>query len=167
MRSASFPSALPSGSDFDAEADDTATSAPIADPLLSQLISYNARRGWLAVQDAFARRMAEHELTQPEFSVMAVVKANPKIAPAALSDALAIAPPNLLTILDRLEKRELLRRDRDRDDKRVQALKLTASGSRLLQKATKTVMYAEADATHRLDEAECETLNRLLIKLYS
>jgi len=133
---------------------------------LDNLVGYNARRAWLAIHDDFVREMTTHALTQAEFSVLATIKAKPQVNLRMLAASLAIAPPNLATLLDGLEQRALLQRQRNQEDKRIQTVKLTAAGSRLLRSAMQTVQKLETAATSRLSDAERTLLNTLLKKIY-
>ena len=133
---------------------------------LENLVGYNSRRAWLAIHDNFVRQMTPHALTQAEFSVLATIKAKPQVNLRMLAASLAIAPPNLATRLDGLERRELLQRQRNQADKRIQTVKLTTAGSRLLRSAMQTVQKLETESTSRLTDGERTQLNTLLKKIY-
>jgi len=131
------------------------------------LVGYNIRRAYLVVQSLFDERMEKHDLRQAEFSVLSVVKGNPGINQKALAEALAVAPPNLATLLDRLEARGLLTRQRNPDDKRAQLVELTTQGARLFGRALKAAAEADDAAVDRLSETEREQLKALLRKIFA
>lgn len=131
------------------------------------LVGYNLRRAYLVVQSLFDDRMEKHDLRQAEFSVLVVVKDNPGINQKALAVALVVAPPNLATLLDRLEARGLLTRQRNPDDKRAQLVELTAQGTRLCGRSLKAAAEADDAAVGRLSAAEREQLKVLLRKIFA
>ena len=83
-----------------------------------------------------------------------------------LSNAIDVSPPNLATLLDRLEKRGLLVRQRNPLDKRSQTLVLTPDGVGMCIKAEKTASELERKATSALTDTEREQLLQLLQKLF-
>jgi len=154
-----MPLMLPSSDDDDAS-EQTDQSA------LLELVGYNIRRAYLVIQALFDKEMEKHDLRQAEFAVLSVVRGNPGINQRALADALAVAPPNLATLLDRLEARGLLARQRSTEDKRVQHVTLTTQGVRLYGRALKAAAVADGMALERLSEPEREQLKALLRKIF-
>jgi DNA-binding MarR family transcriptional regulator len=146
-----------SGDDASAQADQSA---------LLDLVGYNIRRAYLVIQALFDQEMEKHDLRQAEFSVLSVVRGNPGINQRALADALAVAPPNLATLLDRLEARGLVARQRSTEDKRVQHVELTTQGARLYGRALKAAAAADAGALQHLSGAERDQLKGLLRKIF-
>ena len=133
---------------------------------LLELVGYNIRRSYLVIQTSFDREMEKHDLRQAEFAVLSVLRGNPGINQRALADALAVAPPNLATLLDRLEARGLLTRQRSKEDKRVQHVELTAQGVRLYGRALKAAAIADGQALENLSDSEREQLKTLLRKIF-
>ena len=133
---------------------------------LLELVGYNIRRSYLVIQTYFDREMEKHDLRQAEFAVLSVLRGNPGINQRALADALAVAPPNLATLLDRLEARGLLTRQRSKEDKRVQHVELTAQGVRLYGRALKAAAIADGQALENLSDSEREQLKTLLRKIF-
>jgi|SRR5471032_309368 DNA-binding MarR family transcriptional regulator len=131
------------------------------------LVGYNLRRAYLVIQSLFDERMEKHDLRQAEFSVLSIVKDNPGINQKALAEALVVAPPNLATLLDRLEARSLLTRQRNPEDKRAQLVELTTQGARLYGRALKAAADADNAAVDRLSAAEREQLKALLRKIFA
>lgn len=134
-------------------------------PLL-RLIGYNCRRAYVTIMAHWNDRMAALELRPVEFSVLMLVAANPKMNQKRLGRALAIDPPNMATLLDRMEERGLVRRERNPNDKRSQFLVLTRGGRQLREKAEVIATALERGATARLSAAECTELVRLLQKVF-
>ena len=110
--------------------------------------------------------MKKFELRAVDFSVLSLLGANPNITQKRLSIAVNVSPPNLATLLDRLEERGLLVRQRNPLDKRSQTLVLTNEGTKLCAKAEKTVTELEQEATSMLSDGERTELVKLLQKIF-
>jgi DNA-binding MarR family transcriptional regulator len=147
-----------------------AAPAPAVDAVdtsfLETLIGYNARRAALAVIGVFIERMAVYELKPVDFSVLSLVGHNPGITSRQLCSTLGILPPNLVGMVNALEKRELLTRKPHPRDGRAMGLHLTSMGQKLIRDAEKTAASLESEVGARLSPAELQTLIRLLKKLY-
>jgi DNA-binding MarR family transcriptional regulator len=143
-----------------------AAEQPLRQDVLLSLVGYNCRRAYLNILPLFAERMGQYELRTVDFSVLSLLKANPNIVQKRLAQAINVSPPNLGILLDRLEERGLLMRQRNPLDKRSQTLALTPEGSRLCAKAEKTASELEVDATAMLTTAEREQLLGLLQKIF-
>lgn len=133
---------------------------------LETLIGYNARRAALAVISLFLERMAVYGLRPVDFSVLSVITHNPGITSRQLCGALSILPPNLVGLINGLQKRELIERRPHPHDGRAVGLHLTEPGRKLMRDAERTASELELDATARLTDAERRTLIRLLQKVY-
>ncbi|MBS0317323.1 MAG: MarR family transcriptional regulator [Proteobacteria bacterium] len=133
---------------------------------LESLVGYNARRAALAIIDRFLEQMAVYKLRPVDFSVLSLITHNPGITSRQLCSTLAIQPPNLVGMIQALEKRELVQRRPHPHDGRAIGLHLTAAGAKLMQDAERTASEVELAATHRLSSTERKTLMRLLQKIY-
>jgi DNA-binding MarR family transcriptional regulator len=133
---------------------------------LETLLGYNARRAALAVIDVFLVRMAPFELKPVDFSVLSLVAHNPGITSRQLCTTLGILPPNLVGMVNALEKRELILRKPHPRDGRAMGLHLTPPGQKLMRDAERTAAALEADVAARLTPAEQRTLITLLKKVY-
>lgn len=133
---------------------------------LENLLGYNARRASLAVIEVFLKRMAPYGLKPVDFSVLSLVAHNAGITSRQLCSALGVLPPNLVGMVNALEKRELIVRKPHPRDGRAMGLHLTAAGQKLVRDAEKTAAQLESDVAARLTPAEQRTLLRLLKKVY-
>lgn len=133
---------------------------------LETLMGYNARRAALAVIEIFLVRMEAYGLRPVDFSVASLITHNPGITSRQLCSSLGILPPNLVVLINSLEKRGLISRLPHPTDGRAMGLHPTEAGIQLMREAEKAAVDLEADATHRLTPAERKTLMRLLQKVY-
>ena len=147
-----------------------AAPAPAAEALdtsyLESLVGYNTRRATLVIVDAFLRNMAVYGLKPVDFSVLSLIAHNPGITSRQLCTALNIQPPNLVGMINQLEKRSLITRRPHPSDGRAMGLHLTPEGRKLSRQAEGTAAELEEAATARLSQAERQTLIKLLKKIY-
>lgn len=134
---------------------------------LETLIGYNARRAALAIIEIFLERMAVYGLRIVDFSVLSLISHNPGISSRQLCSTLNILPPNLVGMINALQKRELIVRKPHPSDGRVMGLHLTSSGKNLMRDAEQTALQLESDANSRLTSSERATLMKLLQKIYT
>jgi DNA-binding MarR family transcriptional regulator len=133
---------------------------------LESLMGYNARRAALVIIDEFLRRMAVYGLRPVDFSVLSLIAHNPGITSRQLCGALNPQPPNLVGMINQLQKRELIVRRSHPHDGRAMGLHLTADGKKLIRQAEATAAELEEGATARLTAHERKTLIQLLRKIY-
>ncbi|MFC5499499.1 MarR family winged helix-turn-helix transcriptional regulator [Caenimonas terrae] len=133
---------------------------------LEGLVGYNARRAALAVIEVFLERMAIYDLRPVDFSVLSLIAHNPGITSRQLCGTLGILPPNLVGMINALEKREVIARQPHPRDGRAMGLHLTESGAKLMRDAERTAAQLETEVAARLTPGEARTLIRLLKKVY-
>jgi DNA-binding MarR family transcriptional regulator len=134
--------------------------------VLLSLMSHNCRRAYQAISPVFERRMGQYQLRQVDFAVLSLLKANPGITQKSLSQAVNVLPPDLAILLDRLEARGLVQRQRNPRDKRSHSLTLTPAGLALCDEAEGTASKLEVEATPALSEQERGQLIHLLQKIF-
>lgn len=134
--------------------------------VLEGLVGYNARRASLVIIDVFLKRMAVYDLRTVDFSILSLVAHNPGITSRQLSSSLSLLPPNVVGMVNAIEKRQLIKRQPHPVDGRAMGLHLTEQGEKLVAEAERTVEQLEIEATAGLTAAERKTLIRLLQKIY-
>ena len=140
--------------------------AQVDSSYLESLVGFNARRATLSIIGLFLERMAVYDLRPVDFSILSLIAHNPGITSRQLCTTLGILPPNLVAMVGTLDKRGLIKRAPHRFDGRAMSLYLTKPGEQLMREAEKTAAQLERDATTRLSSSECNTLIRLLQKIY-
>ena len=133
---------------------------------LETLTGYNARRASLTILSRFMTHMSVYDLRPVDFSVMSLITHNPGITSRQLCSSLGLLPPNLVAMINNLEKRELIERRPHPSDGRAMGLHPSGKGRELMQDAEQTAAKLEHDATRHLTAAELKTLLRLLKKIY-
>jgi DNA-binding MarR family transcriptional regulator len=114
---------------------------------------------------AFAERIRPLELTPPQAGVLRRLGQFPGQSQRGLADALGMHPPRLVALIDELEDRGLVARDRDPDDRRNYAISLTGKGQRVLAKLSAVAREHEVAITAALDDDERAQLLALLRRL--
>lgn len=133
---------------------------------IETLLGYNARRVSLAVIEVFLQRMAVYKLRPVDFSVASLIVHNPGITSRQLCGTLGLLPPNLVGLINGLEKRGLIRKRPHPRDGRASGLHATAAGMALMQEAETAATALEDEVAARLTASERKTLLRLLQKVY-
>jgi len=133
---------------------------------LETLVGYNARRAALVIIAEFMERMAVYELRTVDFSVLSLITHNPGITSKQLCNTLGIQAPNLVSMVNALEQRELIKRLPHPNDGRAMGLHLTELGEKMVRRAEKTAAELEQHVTAKLSPQERKTLMALLKKIY-
>jgi DNA-binding MarR family transcriptional regulator len=137
-------------------------------PLPEELL---AKSGFLMVRLAMgfkARAIAEMEAagySQYHYSVLALLGEQPRKAQATIADALGLDPSQLVGVLDGLEQRELIVRQRDPEDRRRHVVSLTAKGRGELGRLRTMFDRLEDDLFAPLDAATRKNLHEILLRL--
>ncbi|HEY2440442.1 MAG TPA: MarR family transcriptional regulator [Solirubrobacteraceae bacterium] len=114
---------------------------------------------------AFAERLRPLELTPPQAGVLRRLGQFPGQSQRELADALGMHAPRLVALIDELEDRGLVARDRDPEDRRNYAISLTDEGRRALAELAHVARRHELAITAALDEGERAQLLALLRRL--
>lgn len=144
--------------------------SPVNQQVLLGLLGYNCLQAYLSLVPITKKQLTKYSLRPVEFTVLSLIKANPDINQKRLGQTLNISPPNLATLLDRMETNGLLTRQRNPLDRRSQSLVLTPPGSSACAKAEVALEKAEngqKSGTYKaLSKDERTELLRLLQKVF-
>ena len=117
---------------------------------VSGIIGYRLRRAQVSVFQQFMARFAEFGLTPAEYSVLALVRANPGSKQTQIGEALGIKRANFVTLFNALERRGLTERRQPAGDRRSNALFLTEAGEAFIAKANTVQARFEAEMVEQL-----------------
>jgi DNA-binding MarR family transcriptional regulator len=119
------------------------------------------------VSQALERSLAEADLTLPQFNVLMELAATPggSLPLYELNARLVATPPNTSWITTRMQKVDLVTKQRDADDARVVNLTLTEAGWAALERALPLVVEAERRLLADFDREGLRTLADLLGRL--
>jgi DNA-binding MarR family transcriptional regulator len=125
--------------------------------LLSQLGTHAAL--------SFGRKIAGFGVSPPHLGMLRWIHANGGKNQRELASHLGVVPSRMVVLLDELEAKGLIARERSRLDRRSQQLQLTRKGTRLLDKVERIAAAHDADLGSSLTAPELETLIELCAKL--
>ena len=125
---------------------------------LAGYLGYQIRQAQTASFRDLAAPLKSLGLTPGEFSLLSIVRANPGLRQADLVQVYGLDKSTLSVVVARLAKRGLIRQRRDEEDRRRQAVDLTAEGGRILDRATEIVEDQERRMAEALPPGEAERL---------
>jgi DNA-binding MarR family transcriptional regulator len=125
--------------------------------LLAQIGAYAA--------SGFAERLVVLQLSPPDTGILRLLRMSAGISQQELSARLQIHPSRLVAILDNLEKRHLLERKPNPDDRRLYSLHLTKDGVEILERIGKVAREHQDALLAALDSDERSSLAALLEKI--
>lgn len=134
---------------------------------LPELVGHLLGLAHVRVTQLCTEVMQPLELTPKQFVTLEFVSKNPDIPQKDIAHHVGTSPPMMVSILDYLDERKLVRRVRSQDDRRRQFVRVTEKGAALLAEIKQRAFEVEdifAEETG-LTGDERETLLRLLKKL--
>jgi DNA-binding MarR family transcriptional regulator len=117
------------------------------------------------VSQRFAEAIAPLGLIPPHVGILQLVAREPGQSQQALSGKLGIPANRLVGLIDELEARELIRRERPPSDRRVFALHLTPQGEEMTARVRELGAAHEREMMAPLSRAEREQLADMLRRL--
>jgi DNA-binding MarR family transcriptional regulator len=130
-----------------------------------------AKSGFLMVRLAMAFKsralaaLEESGFSQYHYSVLALLDEQPRKAQTTIADVLGLDPSQLVGVLDGLEKKRLIVRQRDAEDRRRHVVSLTAKGRDQLVRLRSTIDDLEDEMFAPLDAASRKAFHQLLLRL--
>ena len=132
---------------------------------LSDHVGFMLRRAQLSVFQDFQQRTEGFGLTPAGYSVLAILDRHPGMRQNKLTGLLALKPANCVTLINGLERRGLVLREKVKVAGRAVALSLTGDGTALLAEVNVQVEEHLALMRQRLGGEDLAELLRLLRKL--
>jgi DNA-binding MarR family transcriptional regulator len=134
--------------------------------VMADVLGYHLAQATVTTTDTFTRHVGKpFDLRKVEYSLLALVQANGPLSPKRLGHALALSAPHLTQLLDRMQHRGLIRRERSATDGRSHSIVLTPTGEHIATDSLAAAKAMEAELNHRLSPAERLMLIELLRKV--
>jgi DNA-binding MarR family transcriptional regulator len=113
----------------------------------------------------FAERLKALDLAPPDAGILRVLRTEPGLSQQDLAAKLKIHPSRLVALLDNLEKRGLVERKANPNDRRLYSLHLAAAGEESLASIGKIAREHQQELFTALTQEELEKLTALLQKI--
>jgi len=116
-------------------------------------------------QNRFGRLFRQYSLTSSQYNLLRILRGEGQPMPCLeIAERMVQVVPAMTGLIDRLEKQELVRRDRCVKDRRVIFVELTEKGTQLLQQLDQPVLDLHHALVGHLSQDELKQLSRLLEK---
>lgn len=113
---------------------------------LQKVLGYQLAQAAIVTDAIFSEQVGQPFNLRPvEYTVLTLIAENPGGSLVRLARALSVTPPNITTMVDRLESKGLVARSASEEDRRAQVLHVTAKGADLVRKATRKIVQAEGE----------------------
>lgn len=122
-------------------------------------------RARAAIAERAAADVARHELTLAEFGVLEALYHKGPMLLGEVQRSLLVSSGGVTYLVDRLERRGLVRRDQCPEDRRARYAVLTAEGAQFIEGVFREHAAALGEALGGLDREEQREATRLLKKL--
>lgn len=133
---------------------------------IADIVGFHIRLAHAAVLRHFTETFSDLELTQKQVSALWLVDDHPGISQIEVGRRLRMDRATTMTIVNRLQEREFLRRERSESDGRKQALHLTDAGRDALERAKTCIREHEAWLKGRFSPGEVEKLVEMLARIH-
>lgn len=133
---------------------------------LPELVGYQLRLAQVALFRDFSESLNEHGVTPGLYGVLVIIEANPGLKQSELAKAAQLDRSTVVSVIDNLERRNLVERRPALNDRRSNALSLTEDGVALLRKARRLVLEHERRLVAHMSDEERSTLIDLLKRIF-
>lgn len=146
--------------DQDTQLTDLSTDSP-----LRGFVGYNLKRAYMSLHSDFVASLTHLDLKPTTFSALAIINENPDISQTDLARALSMERSNIVVMVDELQSRGLIVRNKVPTDRRVYALRTTTKGVSLFYEASLAVQRHEEKLLEDFSPEERDLLVRMLIRI--
>lgn len=133
---------------------------------IADIVGFHIRLAHVAVYRHFTETFVDLDLTQKQVSVLWLVHDYPGISQIEVGRRLRMDRATTMTIVNRLQDRGYLRRERSESDGRKQALFLTANVRNALDRARACIAEHEAWLKGRFSPDEVKKLVEMLARIH-
>ena len=114
------------------------------------------------MREAFQARIEGSNLTLAQARALKLIAKNPGVKQKSLAEALEIQPMTMAKLLDNLEERGLIQRDRDPADRRAHLINLTDTAAPALETIHITISELRKDMLQDLSQPQRDELLQML-----
>jgi MarR family transcriptional regulator, multiple antibiotic resistance protein MarR len=132
---------------------------------MSESVGYLLKRSYLSLSVGLDQELAPYDLTHPQFSILMILKEHNCLTAADLARATGADTGAVTRMLDRLEAKQIIQRERSCEDRRIINIQLTEAGKMVVAKMPVVAINVLNRRLQHFDAAEIDTLKTLLRKL--
>jgi len=132
---------------------------------LPKLIGFKLRRAHSAALRDIDASLAELQLTTAMHGALEVLDANEFVAQGALGQVLGLSRSAMVPIIEKLQQRGLVARERTSEDRRTVLLRITPAGRRQLVELRRLVAAHEARLHKALEGVDLDGFMKALDRL--
>ena len=129
-------------------------------------IMQSLRRIFKAIQDYSHEVSEKFGITGPQLWALKTLFQNESLSLTGLSERMYLHPSTITGVIDRLEKKGYMKRNRDKVDRRVIYVQLTAEGKRLAKRAPNPAQGKMVYGLKNLKKGElnliCDSVQKLV-----
>jgi len=114
------------------------------------------------VSHAFARKLAEKDVTVAEWALMRVLYGQEPLAPSRVAEQMGMTRGAITKLTDRLIAKSMVSRAASAHDGRAQTISLTKSGAKFVPELAVLADKNDAECFSHLKAKDRETLHRIL-----
>jgi len=135
---------------------------------LREEVELNIRVASALMEGNLDSMISQFGITGAQYNVLRILKGvYPEGHPRCeIAKRMIDKAPDITRLIDRLEKQELVKRDRTKEDRRMSITRITARGLKLMDEIAPFVEETHKEITKNLTNDECRELSRLIEKLY-
>lgn len=116
-------------------------------------------------QHKFGQLFREYGLTQPQYNVLRILYGEGDRLPSLeIASRMITVVPAITGLIDKLEKKELVKRERSEEDRRVWYVKLTKKGEKLIDEMRDSNTAMHKSLVGHMTKKEAKQLVELLEK---
>ena len=119
------------------------------------------------ISEAFGRRLHNSGITKIQWIALYYIKDNPSISQRKLSNKMRVKDSSIGRLLDRLERDELVVKERSSKDRRIIYVNLTEKGDKLIEECLPIGAKFNEDLTKGISEEELKIFENVIMKLKS
>lgn len=125
-----------------------------------------ALRRIIRAVDIHSHKLAtQHKITGPQLACLLTIKEEGPLTSVNLAKKVYLSPSTVVGIIDRLEEKSWVKRNRDSKDRRQIYISITADGQQLIEAAPSLLQDTLSHALMELDETEQLSIVRSLEQL--
>jgi DNA-binding MarR family transcriptional regulator len=115
--------------------------------------------------ERFAERLAALGVQPGDVGILRLITVEQGLSQQALAGRLGVGPSRVVALIDELEKKGLVARERSTKDRRIHELRLTDAGESVMARMREIGSAHEEEVVHALSASERRTLGALLAKV--